>query len=418
MPALAISATTVNVGNAVGGFTGNVILSGATALTGASAHGQRQCRHTQGQQRAYRRLRAQPAGQLRGHAFRRLRRLDPGPRERQYGRHVRARCQPGLERRCSPASSLTIAASSVFQWVYNSPNAKGTIATGSNTLNLPASGNPIFEPQFALPPAVGTYVMTWSSSPANTAHLELQYVADCARAACRLGHRQQHLGYRAELELSAGDGGEPQLHGRRPAIECADLRQHAGHGLARLRPRRRQRVDCSAIGREYRGQRANSQSVTISSLQITGTNGMTASLALTSNASITATKRERARGRIAGRRPAAAAASCPRRRWRSAGAASLWATPRRFVGAATMNNNGGLLTVTGGSVTTLSTSAGLASFGASAGLGSAIVSGGTLNTVNAHLSILDVSAGVGSVPATSPITISNTLKLPGRRACH
>ena len=47
-------------------------------------------------------------------------------------------------------SSLTINAGGVFQWVYNGPARQGTIALGSNTLNLPASGNPVFRPQFSL----------------------------------------------------------------------------------------------------------------------------------------------------------------------------------------------------------------------------------------------------------------------------
>ena len=55
----------------------------------------------------------------------------------------------------------------VFQWVYGGPAAEGTLALGSDTLNLLASGNPVFRPQFLTAPPTGTYVMTWSTPPVN-----------------------------------------------------------------------------------------------------------------------------------------------------------------------------------------------------------------------------------------------------------
>ena len=47
-------------------------------------------------------------------------------------------------------STLTMNSGTVFQWVYNSPTAEGTIALGSQILNLPTTsgslGNPVFRP--------------------------------------------------------------------------------------------------------------------------------------------------------------------------------------------------------------------------------------------------------------------------------
>jgi autotransporter-associated beta strand protein len=66
-------------------------------------------------------------------------------------------------------SSLSINGGGELQWLFNNSGAKGTIALGSSTLNLPANGfgQPFFRPQFFTAPALGTYVMTWNSPPTN-----------------------------------------------------------------------------------------------------------------------------------------------------------------------------------------------------------------------------------------------------------
>ena len=66
-------------------------------------------------------------------------------------------------------NSLTINGGGRLQWVFDNSGAEGTIALGSGTLNLPDqfSGTPVFRPQFITAPALGTYVMTWNSPPAN-----------------------------------------------------------------------------------------------------------------------------------------------------------------------------------------------------------------------------------------------------------
>ncbi len=66
-------------------------------------------------------------------------------------------------------NSLTINGGGRLQWIFNNSGAKGTIALGSGTLNLPDqfSGQPVLRPQFITAPALGTFVMTWNSPPAN-----------------------------------------------------------------------------------------------------------------------------------------------------------------------------------------------------------------------------------------------------------
>ena len=65
-------------------------------------------------------------------------------------------------------STLTMNSGAIFQWAYNTPSAMGTIAMGSNSLYLPASGSPVFQPAFSVPPTLPINVITWSGSPANT----------------------------------------------------------------------------------------------------------------------------------------------------------------------------------------------------------------------------------------------------------
>ena len=166
LPALGISANTINVGSATG-YNGSVVLSGATALTGASTPtlnvnaGSLQVSGTLASSVAGANLQVNSGGKLVG-----------GPAA---SIQVPVTVNSGgvLVPDASQAStaligsSLTINAGGVFQWAYSGPGAEGTLALGSNVLNLPASGNPVFRPQFSVPPTVGSYVMTWTTPPAN-----------------------------------------------------------------------------------------------------------------------------------------------------------------------------------------------------------------------------------------------------------
>ena len=227
LPALSISAGTVNVGTPP--VNGSVVLNGATALPAAPR--QHQWRHAAGQQHAQRRRGRQRAGQLGRHARRRSRR-----RHRSAGDiATNGVLQPDASQASSGliGSSLTFAPSAVFAWTYNGPGTKGTVALGSNTLNLPVADglhNPVFQPTFSVLPALGTLVMTWSSKPAQPAHLDSR----CGtRQFLSVGRRQRPLGYCRELDQSGFYRREPQLHSERPGVECVLLRQQSGLFFAR-----------------------------------------------------------------------------------------------------------------------------------------------------------------------------------------
>ena len=168
LPALSISAGTVNIGNSAG-FNGNVVLSGLTALTGASPvvnmnAGSLTVSSTLGgtgganvQVNSGATLIGGPAG------------LIQIPLTVNSGGAL----VPNASQASTPlvGNSLTIKGGGALQWAYSGTGAEGTLALGNNTLNLPAGngsqGYPVFRPQYSVAPALGTYVMTWNSPPVN-----------------------------------------------------------------------------------------------------------------------------------------------------------------------------------------------------------------------------------------------------------
>jgi fibronectin-binding autotransporter adhesin len=167
LPAVSISANTVKVGNATG-YNGTVVLNGATALTnangatvnvnagalkvGGTVTGAAGASLTVNSGAV---LTGGPAGSIQvpvtisGGGV--IKPDSSGPSSALIG------------------NSLTINGGGAFQWVYSGSGAQGTLALGSGTLNLPAAGfgQPFFRPQFLTAPTLGSYVMTWSSPPAN-----------------------------------------------------------------------------------------------------------------------------------------------------------------------------------------------------------------------------------------------------------
>ena len=196
-------------------------------------------------------------------------------------------------------SSLTMAAGAVFQWVYSSPTAEGTLALGSNTLNLPASGNPIFRPA-NLPtlPALGTYVMTWTSPPANTPAWTIDTSLQTAGNFATWGFNGSgNLGYRQQVGVRRAQRREPQLHIERPRVECAVSFTNT-QGSAR--PNTGAAVTIVPPGNQNVAVTGPAEAVSLGTLVIEGSGSYTASLALTSSGSLSA-ERERAGGRWAER---------------------------------------------------------------------------------------------------------------------
>ena len=111
LPALAISANTVNVGNAAG-YNGSVVLSGATALTGASTPtlnvnaGSLQVSSTLASSVAGANVQVNSGGTL----ARRPRRRHPGPSDRQQRRRARCPMPARPRRRSSAAASRSMPA--------------------------------------------------------------------------------------------------------------------------------------------------------------------------------------------------------------------------------------------------------------------------------------------------------------------
>ena len=174
LPANSISASTVNIGNATG-YNGSVVLGGATSVSsGATVN------VNAGSLKV--------AGALSGAAGANVQvnsgSLVGGPAG-SIQVPVTINSGATIVPDASAAStalignSLTINANGAFQWVYSGTAAKGTLALGSAALNLPGqfAGNPVFRPQFLTTPAIGTYVMTWSCTAGQRAHLGLRRFA-------------------------------------------------------------------------------------------------------------------------------------------------------------------------------------------------------------------------------------------------
>ncbi len=164
LPAVSISAATINVGN-TSGYNGSVVLGGATALTAGSAA----VTVNAGTLKVAGPLAAAAGASMNVNSGAGL---SAGPAGA-IGFPVTIQTGATFAPDASAASTalftggLTISPSAAFQWSYSGTSSEATLALGSANLNLPGSGNPIFRPQWAVAPALPVYVMTWNAPPAN-----------------------------------------------------------------------------------------------------------------------------------------------------------------------------------------------------------------------------------------------------------
>ena len=338
-------------------------------------------------------------------------------------------------------NSLTINGGGALQWVYSGSGAEGTLALGIGTLNLPAqyNGNPVFRPQFVTLPSLGTYVMTWSTSPSNQPAWgfdgSLVGVGHSATWADGTGNWDTGGNWTYAVATSATLTYQPtglQLTGLTVMNVAGTAAPVAGASVL-IAPPSNSTVSVTGPG----------EPVSISTLVIEGSGAATASLALQGNGPLTASSVSvRAGGSLSDDDGGGGAFVMPNGILSlSQGSVSL-GDGSTNVGAATMNSgvlslNGGnigvltasggaatvsggtvgsaqvsaaaILNATGGDLTMLTASGGSATAGPSATLGAATVSGGVVNLSNANtMGSLMASGGATTLngPTVSTATIS------------
>ena len=224
-------------------------------------------------------------------------------------------------------NSLTINGGGALQWVYSGSGAEGTLALGSGTLNLPAqyNGNPVFRPQFVTLPSLGTYVMTWSTSPSNQPAWgfdgSLVGVGHSATWADGTGNWDTGGNWTYAVATSATLTYQPtglQLTGLTVMNVAGTAAPVAGASVL-IAPPSNSTVSVTGPG----------EPVSISTLVIEGSGAATASLALQGNGPLTASSVSvRAGGSLSDDDGGGGALLCPTAFCRSARAASAWATAR------------------------------------------------------------------------------------------
>ena len=400
LPALSISAGTVNVGNAAG-YNGSVVFGGSTALTGASPvvnvnAGSLTVSSTLGG----------PAGanvQVNSGAT-----LIGGPAGSiQIPLSVNSGgvLVPDASQASTPlvGSSLTIKGGGAFQWAYSGTGAEGTLVLGGNTLNLPSgNGHPIFRPQYQRGARAGHLCHDLEQPAGQRTVLDLRRFAPAEQ--CLLGiQRRQHLGRGHKLELR-----DPQrfaqLHGRRAAIGCPGLQHHAGHVLARCGAG----VTIAPIAAANAVVAGPAEPVSLGALVIYGTNSHTASLTLSGSGSLSAASVSVLAGGVLADDGGAGSGGLTTPTLYLSGGSVTLGNAATSIGAATINSGGGRLTINGGSVASLSTSGGITIVGSAATLGGVTVGGGLVTLLNAdsYSGPTNVSGGgvlrAGAANALSP----------------
>jgi fibronectin-binding autotransporter adhesin len=397
LPALAVSAGTVNVGNPTG-YNGSVVLNGATALTATSGA---TVNVNAGMLKV--------GGALSGAAGSMVV-VNSGATlvgEPAAAIQVPVTVNSGgvLLPDATGASTglignnLTINAGGIFQWVYSGTGAKGTLALGGS-LSLPSSGNPVFRPQLISAPAVGTYVMTWSSPPVN----QPSWTFDGSLAS----------GGNAAVWGDSNGGWDTGSNWNYPSYTAATLSYTTnGLQLASLTVVNVPGTAAPPTGASVTISPPSASSISVTgpaapaspgALIIQGSGAATATLTLQSTGPISPTSvgvyaggalnDDGGSGIGALNLPAGALAI-------SGGSVSLQ-NASTSVSAATINS--GLLSLGGGSVGTLTASGGAITIGGAA-VGNAQIAGSALLNVNNSGSVLALAVNGGSATVASTATV-------------
>ena len=374
-------------------------------------------------------------------------------------------------------STLTINAGGILQWAFNGPAAEGTIALGNNALNLPASGNPVFRPQFT--PGLGEFVMTWNSSPSNqpawSFDTSLQSLGSTLVWGIN-GAGSWDTGTNWDTALLTGGSLSYQAGG----LQVASLNYNDTPGTAAPGPGAGVTIAPLAAATQNVAVAGPVASVSVGVLTINGNNPYTASLTLSGTGTLSAASVSVLSGGALLDNSGSGSLATPTL---AIGGGNVGlSNAATGVGSVTITSGGtldlsggsvgsaaitsGLLSAIGGSVATLTPAAAIrrspcrrpsatatvsgtavvnlnntntmSSLTVSGGtvstsintITTAVVNGGTFNPQNSTISgftqssgtttfgtyvtvgTADVSAGVGTVNATNPITIQSTLKLP------